>query len=151
MGEIYSLARRLNCKMDGVSCEISLQCTDDKNPVVVGCVHCGDLLARTDLADFVSRHVRAATKPPARKQGRRTVVMYDGGIIKTGMNGVTLVPRNPTRYDARWNRLAAEADRQERDAIRRENETLRLHEENVRDRIDREMVRAVMRIRACSR
>lgn len=151
MGEIYSLARRLNCKMDGFMFEMSILCSDAKRPQEIGRVRFSDVASPSEISKFVAEHVRARIKFSKPKALRRTVMMYDGEIIKKGMNGQTYVPRNPIRYDSRWNSLSEEACRQERAANKREEDAREQYEEKVSREIEKEMAHVVIFIRICPR
>ena len=41
----------------------------------------------------------------------------NGNVIKKELNGITLVPQNPIRYDVNYSELCAEAARQEREEL----------------------------------
>ena len=53
------------------------------------------------------------------------------------MNGVTLVPRNPVRYDAKYSELRAEAERQERETASIWQVELDRYQDEVRRRIEK--------------
>lgn len=78
-------------------------------------------------------HEVAATKVKKQKpkKVRRTIVLYDGRITKRQINGVTLLPRNPTRVTDQYMTMLAEARRQEEECAAAEQEVVDRHNEQV--------------------
>lgn len=101
-----------------------------KQPLPVKTVAFGETI-RSDEMDEMMMDVARTTAPKSSKKPRkRTVVMYDGSIVKRQL-GVTLVPRSPRNYDSNYASLAAEARRQESEEREHMAEGRRMEQEAV--------------------
>ena len=74
-----------------------------------------DYLDLRTIREGLAKGIEAATPRASVKQKRRTVMFYDGNILKKQMNGVVLVPRNPLRIDKNYVTYRDEGERQERE------------------------------------
>ena len=161
LGELFSILSGWGClpdlkyrltlksKMKGVQ-------VNGVADISLGIIEYGASISSDRIRDAIlkpmkmKREESANIKPPKLKKFTPTVVFYDGDIIRKQLE-VTKVPRQfkhlgtkrcgtvkRTTYDQaeeQWNRLKAEAERQERrkEEILRENEQImREHEEKVR-------------------
>ena len=93
---------------------------------------------RGRLTDRKLKSAGSGVKPPTMKKFKRTVVFYEGEIIKTEMGGLTRVPRhyvyhgswqNRTTAEERWKALAKKAEEQDREELAVEAENQRRMDE----------------------
>lgn len=93
---------------------------------------------RERLTDRKLKSAGSGVKPPTMKKFKRTVVFYEGEIIKTEMGGLTRVPRhyvyhgswqNRTTAEERWKALAKKAEEQDREELEVEAENQRRMDE----------------------
>lgn len=148
MGGVYDMARKLKVSLDGVECEISVSIPGEKESKVVGSFKLTGTVNRAIIVDFVEKWVRSTTKAPTVKSSRKTVVFYNGTVIKKDLKGLTCVPRHPMGYDARWSDLAEEARRQESVDAERLRNAQRKFEEQLKCRCANALSKAVISIKA---
>jgi len=109
--EIYG--RRMNT--ENLAFEVTMNLAGNKTPVTIGTVGFDEVIEGATITGVLRSvaDVKVGQSKPE-KAAKKTVVMYDGKIIKRQMNGVTLVPRDPSRHTSEWDALRNEAIRQER-------------------------------------
>lgn len=122
----------------GLRFEVTFAFDEKSEPIKVAEVRFGKSVpyeAFEKVAESLAREIRRKSVPKnlKMKKFRRTVVLYDGGLISRGVGGITKVPRK--RPNARgessrdWGRLYNEALRQESEAQRYAAEALRARKE----------------------
>lgn len=112
LGELVGLVRDFWMDMIGFSFECRVTCKGLKNAISISKTSFGHYVSCYDVTSKIKEAVAATVKKP-KSNKRRTVMFYDGGIVKKQLNGVILVPRNPIRFDSKYADLRAEAERQE--------------------------------------
>ncbi|MBQ3289778.1 MAG: hypothetical protein IJH50_10245 [Kiritimatiellae bacterium] len=135
MGAMYNMFRVCKLSTERLAFETRLNVPGRKNPLFLTTVGFDELL-RANVIDDALRQIAIASvgTPAAKKPPRRTVMMYDGSVIKKQMNK-TLVPRNPRNHDRSWGSLATEARRQEDQGHQYEAEIERQRSKAVRDKM----------------
>lgn len=141
LGALYAALASLEVKFEEMKCRLSLRPQDGGKPVVLGVFSYDGTLPWEKLEEFTRKNIEernmkslSKVKGPKLKRFKRTVVLYDGTHIQTRMGGITLVPRvykhlgtsrddykSSRTVDAfrdKWEKLYAEALRQEREAER---------------------------------
>ena len=112
LGELVGLVRDFGMDMNAYTFECRVTCKGVKNAISVSKTAFGHYVSCYDVKAKVREAVAASVKKP-KSNKRRTVMFYDGGIVKKQLNGVILVPRNPIRFDSKYADWRAEAERQE--------------------------------------
>lgn len=144
MGGVLPVLNALRGVSPLVKYRVTLKAKRGKNDVKVGIVEKEiDIQAlrskiRERLTDRKLRRTGSGVKPPTMKKFKRTVVFYDGEIIKTEIGGLTKVPRhyvyhgswqNRTTAEERWKALARKAEEQDREEMAVEIENQRRMDE----------------------
>lgn len=88
---------------------------------------------RERITDRKLKRLGIGLKPPKMKKVKRTVMMYDGEIMKKEISGITKIPREP-KFSAgyayqKWEELRKEAERQDQEELEAEAENQRQMEE----------------------
>lgn len=112
LGELAGLVRDFGMDMDGFTFECRVTCKGVKGTLTVTRTAFREYASNSDMTSKIKEAVAASVKKP-KSSKRRTVMFYDGGIVKKQINGVILVPRKPIRFDSKYSDLRAEAERQE--------------------------------------
>lgn len=111
---LCNLVKSVSLRTDTLDCEVSYLPSDGAPSLAAGRVGFDRYLDVFDLKNNVVNTALKNWRPPKARSVRRTVMFYDGGTVKRGANGVTLVPRNPTgRVGSSYYKLCEEARRQE--------------------------------------
>lgn len=88
---------------------------------------------RERIADRKLKRAGIGLKPPKMKKVKRTVMMYDGEIMKKEISGITKIPREPKLSAGyayqKWEELRREAERQDQEELEAEAENQRRMEE----------------------
>ena len=92
-------------------------------------------IPRWKIVSRIGEVVRSAVKKPKPRSIRRTVMMYDGSVVKKQMNGVILVPKNPIVTDGNYYNLREEALRQESECGKIPQEAIERYEREVEQKI----------------
>lgn len=137
LGDVCDLIGKYDMAMDQFAFDVRINSSVLKESVLVETVSFDELFRRRKIDERIQSAAIASVKKPRVKSRKRTVVMYDGSIIKRQMNGVTLVPRNPARYDAKYSELRAEAERQEHETSSVSQSELDRYQDEVRRRIEK--------------
>lgn len=169
LGTLYAALVSLEVKFEEMKCRLSLRPQDGGKPVVLGVFPYDGALPWEKLEGFARKTIEERNmkplqkvKGPKLKRFKRTVVLYDGTHIQTRMGGITLVPRvykhlgtsrddykSSRTVDAfrdKWEKLYAEALRQERVAARIEQENARAVSEF--ERKQEQSLRTALRVSA---
>lgn len=116
LGGLEMLMRSCRLVTDSLATEVVVSSGEIKGASAKFIVKFGDYLDLRTIREELFKGIEAATPRASVKPKRRTVMMYDGNILKKQMNGVMLVPRNPLRVDTNYINYRNEAERQEREA-----------------------------------
>ena len=137
---VCDIVHSVGANVDGISFGVTYVSADRKAEIPVKNVTFDQSVSRRDVLDAVTQHALKSFRPPkpAAKMKRRTVVFYDGLMVKNELNGVTYVPRTPPRRaNKTYYSLCDEARRQEG----LEEEARQSAEEAVREARERLSVR----------
>lgn len=115
LGELEMLMRSCRLVTDSLATEVVVSSDEIKGASARFIVKFCDYLDLRTIREGLAKGIEAATPRASVKQKRRTVMFYDGNILKKQMNGVVLVPRNPLRIDKNYVTYRDEAERQERE------------------------------------
>lgn len=137
LGDVCDLIGKYDMVMDRFAFDVRINSSALKESTLVDTVSFGESFGHRKIDEQIRNAATASVKKPKAKSRKRTVVMYDGGIVKRQMNGVTLVPRNPVRYDAKYSELRAEAERQERETASISQVELDRYQDEVRRRVEK--------------
>ena len=137
LGKMYDMLVGFGTRFDEVRCRVTLRSDSGKTKVPLGVIGFGDSLPRSEMEKAIGGQIgKKASASATMGTGRvkkpkfkRTVVLYDGDVIKKGLDGVTNVPRRFKflgtrvngfrRYHSEekarndWKKLYDEAKRQE--------------------------------------
>ncbi len=136
IGKMYDTYAALGMEAPQIDCRVTLKSNSGKTSVVLGVFDLDDVIDRDKMEEAASEAIgKKLAKGPGvdnvkRRRVRRSVVMYDGLLIKVDAKGVTHVPhvysfhgtnqrtgsgaRAEREFRAKWERLRAEAQRQEK-------------------------------------
>lgn len=144
MGGALPVMNALEVMPPAIKYRITLKAKNGKNEIKFGIVEREiDVQAirskiRERLIDRKLKSAESGVKPPIMKKFKRTVVFYEGKIIKTEMGGLTKVPRhyiyhgswqNRTTAEERWKEFAKKAEEQDREELAIESENQRRMDE----------------------
>lgn len=144
MGGSLPVLRALQVIQPLVKYRITLQAKTGKGTLKLGIVENEiDLQAirakiRGQLTDRRLQRMGIGLKPPRMKKFKRTVVFYDGEIMKKDIGGLTKIPRhyvfrvsaqNRTTAEEQWKKLAKIAEEEERRDLEVEEENQRRMDE----------------------
>lgn len=144
MGGALSVLDALKAMPPAIKYRVTLKAKNGKSEIKLGVVESEvDVQAirskiRERLTDRKMKSTGLGVKPPKMKKFKRTVVFYEGEIIKTEMGGLTKVPRhyvyhgswqNRTTAEERWKALAKKAEEQDREELEVEAENQRRMDE----------------------
>ena len=98
-GAVADKAKLFDCDCGNVSFEIVFVSGQSKKVVVADVVDYGCQYSlekvREAVQDAFPFRARSRKMPASRQKFKRTVVIWDGAMIKRGIDGVTYVPRTP--------------------------------------------------------
>lgn len=136
IGKMYDTFAALGMEAPQIDCRVSLKSNSGKTSSVLGVFDLNEVIDRDKMEEAASVAIGKKLAKGSRvesvkkKRVKRTVVKYDGRYVKKDIRGVTLVPRvyefiGTTNYKtddyraerefrAKWEKLTAEAERQER-------------------------------------
>jgi len=144
MGETLPVLNALRAVAPSVKYRISLKAKDGRGEIKLGIVEKEiDIQVirskiREQLTDRKLKTAGSEIKPPVMKKFKRTVVFYDGGIMKKEIGGLIKVPRhyvykgswqNRTTAEERWKELSKKAEEQDREELEVEAENQRRMDE----------------------
>lgn len=137
MGGALPALNVLRAVAPAIKYRVTLKAKNGKSEIKLGVVESEiDIQAvrskiRERLTDRKLKSAGSGVKPPKMKKFKRTVVFYEGDIIKTEMGGLTRVPRhyvyhgsgqNRITAEERWKSLAKKAEEQDREELEVEAE-----------------------------
>ena len=136
LGKLYAVYAALGMEAPQIDCRVSLKSGDGKTSTVLGVIGMDDIFERDKIEEAISQAIAkklgksVGKENIKKKRVKRTVVFYDGLLIKTDAKGVTHVPRvysfhgtnqhtdsglrAEREFRAKWEKLRAEAERQEK-------------------------------------
>ena len=101
-GELYKTLLELGTNSGGVKCRLTLRSGNGKTNILLGEIGFGEVLPRRSIEEGIGKHIGrkassaiSGTDKVAKPTFKRTVVLYDGDVIKKEIT-VTKVPRNFT-------------------------------------------------------
>lgn len=137
LGDVCDLISKYDMVMNQFAFDVRINSSALKQSTLVDTVLYGESIGHQKILERIQSAAAASVKKPKMKSKRRTVVMYDGSIVKRQMNGVTLVPFSPAKYDAKYSELRAEAERQERETSSASQTELDRYQNEVRSRSEK--------------
>lgn len=136
IGKLYDTFAALGMEAPQIDCRVTLKSDSGKTSSVLGVFDIDEVIGRDKMEEAASAAIgkklgkKTGVETVKRKNVRQTVVLYDGLLIKTDAKGVIHVPRvysfhgtnqhtdSGTRaereFRAKWDKLHAEALRQEK-------------------------------------
>ena len=144
MGRALPVLNALRVMSPAIKYRVTLRAKNGKGEIKLGVVE-GEIdvqairsKIRERLTDRKLKSAGSGVKPPIMKKFKRTVVFYEGEIIKTEIGGLTRVPRHYVyrgsgQYritaEERWKALAKKAEEQDREELEVEAENQRRMDE----------------------
>ena len=135
LGELHGLVRSLNMDVNSLVFKTKVQLKSMKKTLEFEPVDFSGSIPRWKIVSRIGEDVRSAVKKPKPRSIRRTVMMYDGRVVKKQMNGVILVPKNPIVTDGNYYNLREEALRQESECGKIPQEAIERYEREVEQKI----------------
>ncbi|MCR5752223.1 MAG: hypothetical protein K6G91_09685 [Kiritimatiellae bacterium] len=100
LGDVLDASMALDVKPPKKRYRITLRKKDGENVALLGIVNADDVVSREtienavrDILEKKMQRRKSSLKRPTLKKMKRTVVFYDGDIIKTDIHGVKHIPR----------------------------------------------------------
>lgn len=143
IGKMYDTFAALGMEAPQIDCRVTLKSDSGKTSSVLGIFDIDEVIGRDKMEEAASAAIgkklgkETGVETVKRKNVRQTVVLYDGLLIKTDAKGVIHVPRvysfhgtnqhtsgarAEREFRAKWDKLHAEALRQEKLAAEAEAE-----------------------------